>query len=97
MNATPALADAGQANNPLILMLWALLTADVCVHGVDDVLLTWDREAGGTMQIRVPMAGHLPDFSSPALAPAITAISHLRDVDFVEGDVCPDQLRVAKH
>lgn len=97
MNTTHVSTDAVENNGPLALLLWALLTADVCEHGTDHVLLTWDREAGGTMQIRVPMSGHLPDFSSPALAPAITAISHLRDVDTVDDDACPEQPRVTSH
>lgn len=76
MTATPA---GGAENNPLALVLWALLTADVCVHESDHVLLTWDHNAGGTTQVRVPMCGQLPDFTSPALMPALKAIGDLRN------------------
>lgn len=89
--------EAADNNGPFALLLWALLTADVCKHGSDHVLLIWDREAGGTMQIRVPMSGHLPDFSSPALPAALTAIGHLRDVGTVDGDCDPVQPGVASH
>lgn len=84
-------------NGPLALLLWAVLTADVCEHRADHVLLTWDREAGGTMQIRVPMDGQLPDFRSPDLTTALTAISHLRDLDTVDGDTECDQPRATTH
>lgn len=89
--------EVADTNGPLGLLLWALLTADVCRHCVDHVLLTWDREAGGTMQIRVPMDGHLPDFRSPDLTAALTSISHLRDLDAADDETGPEEPRTATH
>lgn len=98
MNTNPTVpVEAAETNGPLALLLWALLTADVCVHEADHVLLTWDREAGGTMQIRVPTDAHLPDFRSPDLTAALTSISHLRDLDAADDETGPEEPRTAAH
>ena len=71
--------SAARPDDALPLILWAVLSADICVHGRDHLLLTWDW-GSQTSHVRLPMAGYLPDFTQPDLTSALALLRSLHDL-----------------